>query len=65
VIQSEMLSATDGLGFWISYHRALFNTGQVYLGIILVLVTAAVANILLSTLERKFGRARVLAQAAG
>jgi NitT/TauT family transport system permease protein len=65
VIQSEMLSATDGLGFWISYHRALFNTGQVYLGIILVLVTAAVANLALSALEQKFGRARMLEQVAG
>jgi NitT/TauT family transport system permease protein len=65
VIQSEMLSATDGLGFWISYHRALFNTGQVYLGIILVLVMAALANLALSALEHKFGRARVIEQAAG
>jgi NitT/TauT family transport system permease protein len=63
VIQSEMLSATDGLGFWISYHRALFNTGHVYLGIILVLVIAAVANLALSMLEQTFGRARVLEQA--
>ena len=62
VVQSEMLSSTDGLGFWISYHRALFNTGQVYFGIILVLVTAAVANLALSGLERRFGRARVLEQ---
>jgi NitT/TauT family transport system permease protein/taurine transport system permease protein len=65
VIQSEMLSSTDGLGFWISYHRALFNTGQVYLGIILVLLTAAVAHMGLSALEKKFGAARVLEQAAG
>jgi NitT/TauT family transport system permease protein/taurine transport system permease protein len=65
VIQSEMLSSTDGLGFWISYHRALFNTGQVYLGIILVLLTAAVAHLALSALEKKFGSARVLEQAAG
>jgi NitT/TauT family transport system permease protein len=63
VVQSEMLSSTDGLGFWISYHRALFNTGQVYFGIILVLVTAAVANLALTALERKFGRARVLEHA--
>ena len=63
VIQSEMLSATDGLGFWISYHRALFNTGQVYLGIVLVLLIAAVTHLALSTLEQKFGRARVLEQA--
>lgn len=65
VIQSEMLSATDGLGFWISYHRALFNTGQVYLGIILVMAIAAVAHLALSALEQRFGRARVLEQAVG
>lgn len=65
VIQSEMLSATDGVGFWISYHRALFNTGHVYLGIILVLVLAVVANAVLTALERRLGGARVLAQAVG
>jgi NitT/TauT family transport system permease protein/taurine transport system permease protein len=65
VIQSEMLSATDGIGFWISYHRSLFNTGHVYLGIILVLVMAAVANAALSALERRLGGSRALAQAVG
>jgi ABC-type nitrate/sulfonate/bicarbonate transport system permease component len=63
VIQSEMLAATDGLGFWISYHRSLFNVGQVYLGIILVLIAAAVSNIALSSLERRLGQWRVLEQA--
>lgn len=63
VIQGEMLTSTDGLGFLISYHRALFNTGQVYLGIVLVLVAAAALNIPLSALERRFGRARMLEQA--
>jgi NitT/TauT family transport system permease protein/taurine transport system permease protein len=65
VIQSEMLSATDGVGFWISYHRSLFNTGHVYLGIILVLVMAAVANAALTALERRLGGTRALAQAVG
>jgi NitT/TauT family transport system permease protein/taurine transport system permease protein len=51
VVQSEMLSATDGLGFWISYHRALFNVGQVYFGIGLVLVLAAGLNVLLNACE--------------
>jgi NitT/TauT family transport system permease protein len=64
VVQSEMLASTDGLGFWISYHRSLFNVGQVYLGIILVLVTAAVANVALSSLERRFGQWRALEQAS-
>ena len=61
VIQSEMLASTDGLGFWISYHRSLFNVGQVYLGIILVLVTAAISNVLLSVAgesPRALARAR-------
>lgn len=62
VVQSEMLASTDGLGFWISYHRSLFNVGQVYLGIILVLVTAAAANAVLSLLERRLGRWRTLEQ---
>ena len=56
VVLSEMLASTDGIGFWISYHRALFNTGQVYLGILLALVIAALANALLSALERLFVR---------
>ncbi len=60
VIQSEMLSSTDGLGFWISYHRALFTVGQVYLGIILVVAAAAIANAALSTLERRFGRWKIV-----
>ena len=38
VVQGEMLTSTDGLGFLISYHRALFNVGHVYFGIVLVLV---------------------------
>jgi ABC-type nitrate/sulfonate/bicarbonate transport system permease component len=63
VVQGEMLTSTDGLGFLISYHRALFNVGQVYFGIVLVLVIAAVSNIALSALERRFGRARMLEQA--
>jgi NitT/TauT family transport system permease protein len=64
VVQGEMLTSTDGLGFLISYHRALFNTGHVYFGIVLVLVIAAASNMALSGLERRFGRARMLEQAA-
>jgi NitT/TauT family transport system permease protein len=58
VVQSEMLAATDGIGFWISYHRTLFNIGHVYLGIILVLLVAAAANLALSLLEARAGRWR-------
>jgi NitT/TauT family transport system permease protein len=64
VIQSEMLSATDGLGFWISYHRSLFNVGQVYLGLLLALVAAAAANAGLSMIERHYSRWRIRQQDA-
>ena len=64
VVQSEMLSATDGIGFWISYHRTLFNIGHVYLGILLVLVVAAIANWALSLVERRAGRWRETLHAA-
>jgi NitT/TauT family transport system permease protein/taurine transport system permease protein len=56
VVLSEMLGSTDGLGFWISYHRSLFNTGQVYLGILLCLLVASMANALLGFAERRLSR---------
>ncbi len=56
VVLSEMLGSTDGIGFWISYHRSLFNTGQVYLGILLALVVAGLANAALSAVERTYAR---------
>jgi NitT/TauT family transport system permease protein len=55
VVQSEMLSSVEGIGFLISYHRSLFNVGQVYLGIILVLVAAAMVNFAVSALEQYLG----------
>ena len=58
IVLSEMLSSTDGLGFWISYHRSLFNTGQVYLGILLAVLVAAISNILLSWIEKRFAPAK-------
>ena len=54
VVLSEMLASTDGIGFWISYHRTLFNTGQVYLGILLALLAAGIANGGLSLIERAY-----------
>jgi ABC-type nitrate/sulfonate/bicarbonate transport system permease component len=52
VVQSEMLSSTSGIGFLISYHRSLFHAGHVYLGILLVVALAILANALLSRIER-------------
>lgn len=54
VVLGEMLASTDGVGFWISYHRSLFNTGQVYLGILLALIIAGLANAILSSVERLY-----------
>jgi NitT/TauT family transport system permease protein len=56
VVLAEMLGSADGIGFWISYHRSLFNSGQVYLGILLALMVAWIANLLLSKVERAYGR---------
>jgi NitT/TauT family transport system permease protein len=56
VVLSEMLASTDGIGFWISYHRGIFNTGQVYLGILLALIAAGIANFVLSLIERAYSR---------
>lgn len=58
VITSEMLASVDGVGFWISYHRTLFNVGHVYLGIILMLVVAIVANWILKVIEDRLGQWR-------
>jgi len=56
VIVTEMLASTAGLGFWISYHRTLFNTGEVYLGVILALSFTLMVNIALTRVERRIGR---------
>jgi NitT/TauT family transport system permease protein/taurine transport system permease protein len=56
VVVGEMLGSTGGIGFWISYHRSLFNSGQVYLGILMALMMAAIANALLSKIERVYSR---------
>ena len=58
VLVSEMLASTDGIGFLISYNRTMFNTGQVYLGIILALLCAVGANLALSRIERHFAPRR-------
>ena len=60
VILGEMLASLGSLGFWITYYRSLFETGQVYLGILLILVVTGLINSALSVLERKFGGWRTL-----
>ena len=55
VLVSEMLISTEGIGFLISYHRTLFNTGHVYLGIALALACTVAVNIGLGYVERRVG----------
>lgn len=60
VLVSEMLASTSGIGFWISYHRTLFDTGHVYLGIGLALSCTILVNLGLTHIERRVGRWREL-----
>ena len=60
VVVTEMLVSTAGLGFWISYHRTLFNSGHVYLGILLALLCALLVNWGLTRIERHYGHWRDL-----
>lgn len=58
VLVCEMLASTDGIGFWISYHRALLNPGHVYLGIALALMVGWGANASLTLAQQRLGRWR-------
>jgi NitT/TauT family transport system permease protein len=58
VIVAEMLASVDGLGFLISYHRTSFDTGHVYLGILLAVICALAVNWALSRIECKIDRWR-------
>lgn len=65
VIVTEMLASLGGIGYLISYHRTLFDTGHVYLGMLLGLLVVVLVNWVLSGLERRFGRWRVLEATSG
>ena len=65
VVVTEMLASTAGLGYLISYHTTLFDTGHVYLGIALALLVVLVLNHALGTLERRLGAWRAVQQEAG
>ncbi len=55
IIFAEMLASVGGLGFWISYNRTLFNTGHVYLGMLMALACVMICNAGLGWLESKLG----------
>jgi len=56
VVVSEMLASFGGLGYMIAYHRTMFDTGHVYLGILMALLTVLTVNWLLSMLESHFSK---------
>jgi len=60
VIVAEMLGSFGGIGYLISYYRSIYATAHVYLGILVALIFALVANWLLSLLERRFTHWRVM-----
>jgi NitT/TauT family transport system permease protein/taurine transport system permease protein len=60
VLVTEMLASLGGVGYLISYHRTLFNTGHVYFGIALSLLMAVAVNLALSWVERRVGNWRIL-----
>lgn len=59
VVVSEMLASFGGLGYMIAYHRTMFDTGHVYLGILMALLTVLTVNRLLSMLESHFSKWQV------
>lgn len=56
VVVSEMLASFGGLGYMIAYHRTMFDTGHVYLGILMALLTVLTVNRVLSMLESHFSK---------
>jgi ABC-type nitrate/sulfonate/bicarbonate transport system permease component len=54
VIVAEMLSSLGGVGYLISYHRTMFNTGHVYFSILIAIIFAYGVNRLLTFVERRF-----------
>jgi len=53
VVVTEMLASLGGIGYVISYHRTLFDTGHVYFGIFLALLIAVALNAGLTRLNRR------------
>lgn len=54
VVVGELVASTSGIGFLISFHRTVFETGEVYFGIVLVLAGVALINVAFGALERRF-----------
>lgn len=53
VVVAEMLAATGGIGFLITQSRTMFQTAEVYFGILLVLVVAGLLDWCIGYIERR------------
>ncbi len=53
VVVAEMMAATAGIGFLITQNRTMFNTAEVYFGVLLVVVLAGTIDWLVSVFERR------------
>ena len=52
VVVAEMMAATAGLGFVITQNRTLFETANVYFGVLLVLVLAGTLDLFVNFMQR-------------
>lgn len=55
VIVAEMMAATAGIGFLITQNRTMFNTAEVYFGVLLVIILAGTIDWGVGRLERWTG----------
>jgi NitT/TauT family transport system permease protein len=60
VVVAEMLASLGGIGYLITTSRNFYRVGDVYLGILLALLCALLANLALSAVEQRFTRWRDL-----
>jgi NitT/TauT family transport system permease protein/taurine transport system permease protein len=52
VVVAEMMAATAGIGFVITQNRTMFNTPNVYFGVLLVLMLAILLDQLVNACQR-------------
>lgn len=53
VVVAEMMAATAGIGFLITQNRTMFNTPEVYFGVLLVVILAGLIDWAIRLIERK------------
>ncbi len=53
VIAAEMIAANSGMGYFIQYARTIFQTDQVYAGVLVMTVLGLTANYLMVWIEKK------------